>query len=80
MGFAAHQDAEGNPVIADDDAFFSLLDVVIAEQGLIDEQLTSLQVNAESILFAGDAIITLTITGDTAVAGAFSGSIVRVGA
>ena len=74
MGFAEHKNAVGDTVVADPDAFFSALDVATAKDGLIDGlTVTGL---VESILFAGKATITLTITGDTAVAGAFAGNIV----
>lgn len=77
MGHAAFTAADGTTVAADAAAFFSALDVATAVDGLI-EGLTVTGL-VESFLFTGDALITLTITGDTAVAGAFAGSIVAVG-
>lgn len=77
MGHAEYTDGKGDTVAADAAAFFSALDVSSAVDGLINGlTVTGL---VETVLFTGDAIITLTITGDTAAAGEFAGSLVKAG-
>ena len=75
MGFAAHQDAEGNVVAASAGAFFTALDVATGPiVGIVDTlTVTGL---LEQRLMEGDAIITLTLTGVAALAGTFSGTII----
>ncbi len=78
MGFAAHLDAEGNTVAADATAFFSGLDVSgKLGEGTAPGIVSNLTVTGlgEERLMEGEAIITLTITGDTAVSGAFAGEV-----
>lgn len=78
MGFAEHLDAEGNTVAANATAFFSALDVSgKLGDGSAPGLVSNLTVTGllEQRLMEGEAIITLTITGDTAVSGAFGGEV-----